>query len=1209
MNRQAILLVLALVMSSLTAMAQKYSATFDNSSPKQAVTILREATGYEFFYPKSLLDGNKVVVNGKYVNLPLDSLLDKIIEEQLGLSYKILDRTVVLSQPSAIDGKTIKQRVRGIVEEEDGEPLIGAVVLVKGVAQGVVTDADGRFVIDVEGRDPELSVSYVGMNPVNVKLNNRDLNKPLRIVLKPVESILDEVVVTGYQNLKRENATGSYQVITSKDLDTKSTSDLASRLEGSVPGLVMDARSKSSDEDAFVIRGVGTFQAKTSPLVVVDGLPIDGGMSTVNPYDIENITILKDAAAASIYGARASNGVIVITTKQAKTHKLQVDVNADITVSEKKDYSNYGWANAAQLIELEKYNFNAMLAEDGHPAIESILTDYNVKRRNQFSPVMRLLLANYAGELSTQDMNSTLESWSANNYRSEYQDVHDRARVTQLYNISLRHQGNSLRSSLNVSYKMDNMGVQREDGSTLSFKYRGDLAACRWLDLSFGVNVINKRNKTHDLGSYGTINSFLPYQSMYNPDGTLAGLETDVYLGADAFAEPRYELKDHSFNLVNEMSQNYRKYRYTNTRTFIHANFNILKGWKATAQFQYEDIYTSANTTHEKDTYYMRDIFNKYTTAKTEMVWVEDKSKDWWGADLDMALFMKDPAHYGKKQESQIVTTHNIPDGGAYIVNTKQSQFYTFRAQTSYNNTFGKHSIDALAGMEFRQTHTSGENHVMLGYDGSTLTNLTKNVNWAYVQKPTSNVFGSDVPVHGAPAEFSTSDVLHRYYSVYFVGNYSYDGRYSLSGSYRVDKTDLFGSDPKFRGRPLWSIGASWNMHNEGFMQPLTWVKALKLRGSYGLAGNIDPNSTSYLTAEIGTNFITGGKKGTLQTPPNDQLRWEKTATWNFGLDFSLFNYRLNGSVDYYHKSGSDLLTVTDLDWTSGWMNLTINSGNMVNRGIEVQLNGNIIRQTSRKSLGVNLGLNLAYNHNEVTSVSHPLNTGDEYLISSYLHEGYPINSLFSFYYTGIKEENGLYYMGWRDKDGNEHTSYMGNDLKPEDVIYSGSATPVYTGSLTPTVTWNGFSLSAMLNYYGGHYMRVGLDEWYPSVGSQNGYKGNWGNSAISAEALNYWHGDKSYPANGYNKKYYQYFGYGEYRHDNVVHADYLKVRNIMLSYNFDPKLCRKIGFSDIRLRFQMNNVATWARNSRNLDPEAVSNGKHIDKIPRSYTFSVFFSL
>ncbi len=900
----------------------------------------------------------------------------------------------------------------------------------------------------------------------------------------------------------------------------------------------------------------------------------------------------------------------MVTTKQAKAQRLQVDVNADVTVSERKDYSNYGWASAAQMIELEKYNFNAMLNEAGLPTLNSVLTDYDNNRVGTMSNVMRLLLSNYRGNISDAELNSTLSKWGNNDYRKEYRDAHDRTQFTQLYNVSLRYHGNALRSNLNVSYAQDNMGVQRESGNSLTFKYRGDLDVCKWLDLSFGVNVINNRNKTHDLGSYGYINSFLPYQSMYDGNGLPTGIEAGLYPGYDAFSNPAYELKSPLFSFTDEMGRNFNKYRYTNTRTYIHANFNLLPGWKASAQFQYEDIFSRSQTMHEAESYFMRDIFNRYTTASTVMEWVDDTSKDWWGADFDMDAWMNDFEHYGMTQVAKTQTTHNVPDGGSLETATVESQFYTFRAQTSYDNTFGKHMVNAVAGFEYRQTHTSSDMNVLLGYDDATQSNLNLLANWNYINNPTTGVFGSDVPIFGAPSRFTTSDVLHRYYSIYFVGNYVYDTRYSVSGSYRVDKTDLFGTDPKFRGRPLWSVGLSWNAHNESFLRELTWLNALKLRASYGLAGNIDSNSTSYLTAKISTNNITGGKLGTLQTPPNDQLRWEKTSTWNFGLDFSFFNYQLNGALDYYHKSGSDLLTVTDIDCTSGWSSLTINSGCMVNNGVELMLDGTILRQSHPKSIGLKLGFNFAYNHNKVTSVSHDILTGVDYLNSANLHEGYPIGSIFSFDYTGLKEIDGLYYMGWRDKNGEEHTSSISSsEFTKEDVIYSGPSTPVYTGSLTPTLMWNGFSLSAMMSYYGGHYMRVGNDEWTSSAGNAYGYTNTFGQSAVSAEALNYWHGDTSYPANGFLSKNYKYLNYSNYRNTNVVHADYMKIRNIILSYNFDSKLCRKIGLNDLRLRFQMNNIATWARNPRSLDPEAIYNGMHTDKTPRSYTFSIFFSL
>lgn len=1101
--------------------------------------------------------------------------------------------------------------ISGEVVDESGEPLAGATVMLKGTDIGVATNLDGQFSIMVSGKRPVLEIAYIGMKPETVSFDYHTM-KYLFIKMKRADNMMDEVVVTGYQNIKRESATGSYQVLTTEDLDKRSTSDLASRLEGAVPGLVMDPKKGSTDEDAFTIRGVGTFQAKSSPLIVVDGLPIEGGISTVNPYDIENITVLKDAAAASIYGARASNGVIVITTKQAKAQRLTVDFNADLTISEKQDYSNYGWASAADMIELERYNYNAMLAEPGQAGLNSVLTDYRNNRRGSISKVMRLFLQNHEGEISDSDMNAVLNDWAGKDYRKEYMDVHDRTHVTQLYNVAMRMQGNSLSSSFNVNYSTDNMGIQNENSNSLTFKYRGDLKVCKWLDLAFGVNVLNTRSKTHAYDSYTGINSFMPYETMYNADGTRRGMEAGTYLGLAPFSDSTYELKDATFNLADEMNRNFSKRRYTNTRTFLHANFNILPGWTASGQFQYEDIFARTKTLYEADSYFMRNLYNLYTTASSVMEWVADPSKDWWGADFDFDAYLADPDHYGMMQQAKTQTVHHIPEGGCLQTYTQEAQYYTFRAQTGYRNTFaGKHFVDAVAGMEYRQTRVTSEDGLQYGYDPRTQTNLNLMTDWAYINNPTSNVFGSDAPVFGAPSKFGTTSVLHRYYSLYATASYVYDNRYSLSGSYRVDKTDLFGSDPKFRGRPLWSVGASWNAHNETFLRDYTWLNALKLRASYGLTGNIDPNSTSYLTARIKTNSITGGKEGSLQTPPNDQLRWEKTATWNAGVDFSFLGYRVNGSIDYYHKKGTDLLTVTDLDRTTGWSSLTINSGNMVNNGIELQLDGVILPSRGRRSLGIRLGLNFAYNHNEITKVSHFVNSGSEYLNSSLLHEGYPINSMFAFDYTGLKEVDGFYYMGWRDHNGEEHTSSIGNsEFTIDDVVYIGSTTPVYTGALIPTITWNGFTLSAMFNYYGGHYMRIGNDEWSDNAGGAYGYSNTFGNGAVSEKALNYWRGDKRYPANGYFQKDYKYLGYSNYRSSNIAHADYLKFRNVMLSYNFDPKLCRRIGLNDIRLRFQVNNLGTWARNSRNLDPEALtSNGSHTNTVPRSYTFSLFFNL
>ena len=873
--------------------------------------------------------------------------------------------------------KTVEQEVQqiekktivGTILDENEDPLPGASIRIEGTQMGVISDVEGNFSIIAEGQAPVLLISYIGMKTSRVPLTPDA--KYIRAVLQPDATLMDEVIVTGYQNIKRENATGAFQNLTAKDMDKRYTGDITTNLEGKIPGLVTVTTDRyATGEDAITIRGVGTFNARTSPLVVVDGLPIEGGIESVNPYDIDNITVLKDAAAAAIYGARASNGVIVISTKRAKEERVSIDFNADLVVSEKQRYDNFNWASAADLIELEKYNFNAMLQEDPN-LIQQQLDYYNGGRVFNQSQVMRLLLQNYQGTLSDADLDATLGRWARNDYRQEWQDAHDRTQITHQYNLGIRVKGKSLSSSIAINYRGDNQGVQREYGNSLSFSYNGDLKVNKWWDMSFGVNVLNNRSKTHAMSDYGNINSFSAYESMYAADGSgnLNRMEADVYPGEDAFSNSLYSLKDPTYNFAEEMNYNFNKYRYTNVRTHVKTLFHLpVKGWTAQAQFQYEDINSRSQTRYNAESVRRHQLALADALQRRVALHAEPLQPLHHGAERDgvggrpelrLGAAFNDPntdwfdPYLGMMQVTNTEVNHAVPDGDLLSTYNTSSQFYTFRAQTQYNREFGAHAIDVLAGFEYRQTHTTTDNDLKYGYDHQTQTNLNLQTDWAFINNPYTGVLGSDYAVFGAPSDFDTSDVLHRYYSYYFTANYVYDRRYSLFGSYRVDKTDLFGTDPKFRGRPLWSVGASWNAHNEAFLKPIDWINVLKLRASFGLTGNIDSSVSSYLTASLGTNRYNGALTGTLLTPPNDQLRWEKTATWNAGLDFAVMNYRLSGSLDVYRKKGSDLLTSTDLDPTTGWTSLTINNGKMTNTGVELQLQGEILGREPRIQPGL----------------------------------------------------------------------------------------------------------------------------------------------------------------------------------------------------------------------------------------------------------------
>ena len=356
------------------------------------------------------------------------------------------------------------------------------------------------------------------------------------------------------------------------------------------------------------------------------------------------------------------------------------------------------------------------------------------------------------------------------------------------------------------------------------------------------------------------------------------------------------------------------------------------------------------------------------------------------------------------------------------------------------------------------------------------------------------------------------------------------------------------------------------------------------------------------MTASLSTNRFNGGIMGEIQEAPNDQLRWEKTATWNWGLDFALFGYRLNGSVDAYRKYSTDILTDVALDITSGFEDLLLNAGEMLNTGVELQLNGRILPSNSRKQLGINLGLTFGYNHNKVRKVYFHPHTGSEFR-SMELKQGYPLNTVIGVDYAGyVTDDKGITYGTWRDHNGEIHNTPLSSaDFKIEDCVYLGTSTPVWTGGIIPEIRYQGFTLSAMMHYYGGHYMNTDPRVW--SIAPDKG--------GTAASELDFWNGVEGAVPNGYLTKYYDSrtmkIASSDYR--NYSRADYLKLRSITLSYEFERRLIRRLGLSDLSLRFQVDNVATWARNGRSWDPEATRMGGIPVKTPSTYTMSLFLNL
>lgn len=1157
-------MLVATLLVPLAMTATGYSATFKDARMKDALEILSATTGYDFVYQSGLLDEVNNTVTGSYTDVSLDRLLNQTLTRQLGLRYTIIDKTISLSRTS-----TIPQPpgiVSGTIIDEEGLPLAGTTVRVKGASTAVMSDINGDFVIVPDKPDATLLFNYVGMSPLEMKLNETDSSRPFSIIMKRDVNLMDEVVVTGYQAIKRENATGAFQIVTSKDIDARTLYSLRENLEGKVAGLV-------SNSDDMQIRGVGTLNASRSPLIVVDGLPISGSLDEINTYDIEKVTVLKDAAAAAVYGARASNGVIVVTTKRGSTDRLQVSFNADLNFVERRDYDDTRMLDGSGLIQLEEKNLDWMT---GRADTARDLDNYYSRYGNIWNPFNRLYMQHLKGSVTDSEFNTWRDIWSRNNYRKEWQDFMEHTRLQQTYNLSVRNRGKYLGSNLTVNWRGDNTTLKNQFDNNLLLSYIGDLNPAKWIDLQFGIYFKNTRTKSHASDiyfDYEQAGSFANYLSMRDPDGSPARLQAAVYLDEPSLSNPALGLKDEGYVPYDELNKNYSTSRSTYTRSYVHVNIRPTAGLKLSAMGQYEDISERSEKELQSESYAMRHLYNLYTSG-------------------------------GK---------HLLPDGGKLTTASGEANYYTLRMQANYQKKFNeRHDTDILLGYEYRQTFSKSQTGTLFGYDPKTLTNSTGRINFDDLFNASQSDLGSyrlyQADIFQSSEAGRNTWVKHRYMSYYATMHYTYDRRYAVSGSWRIDECDLFGADKKFRRRPLWSAGISWNMQNESFMRGIQWINILKPRFSYGVTGNINAGYSSYLTASIGLNPLSGLKYANVTTPPNDQLRWEKSKTTNIGIDFSMFNYRLNGSIDYYNKQGQDVLSYIDVDPSTGFSQMLNNNAQTRNRGIELQLEGNILNAVSRDNLGINVALTLAYNKNKINRLNYRATSG--YSALTTYHEGYPINSLYSFDFDRIETDNdGYQQIFWKKADGTSHdTSLRGTDFKPEDVIFSGGRDPKLSGSFTPTITYRGFSLSAMLVWYTGHYMRTASSLWNYS------YSYSYGNNA-SRDLLDWWNMPEEQrdrlPGNGYMMSKTHVANYeAVYSSANIERADYAKLRNIVLSYQFPSALCRSLRMQQMRLRLQANDLCTWVSNSRGLDPEAVSaNGTLGFTKPRSYTIGLYITL
>lgn len=1020
-----------------------------------------------------------------------------------------------------------KRQISGTIVDDKGESLIGVTVAVKNGKNMCLTDADGHFNIWLNSNESTLIISYIGMKTMEVAVLH---DGPLKIVMKVDDNPLNEVIVTGYQTLSRERTTGSFNVVTADKLKDKLQTNIISRLEGMVPGLVYQ-------NGEFYLRGMSTLRGgptRNEPLLVVDGLPFEGNINSINPSIVKNVTFLKDAAAASIYGARAANGVIVITTIDGKGNgKTSVQYDASIKFTPAPNMSGLHRLNSRELVDLQKEGFKY---DPGQYAY--------LDPRERVNPVLELLYKNRAGMIDDAELEKGLDVYRNLDNRKELEEFYTKTGVRHQHNVSISGGNWANRYVVSLNYDGNNYNARYLSSERYGFSLRDNILFFKWLKADLGVTGSFSRDKGDTgMGQFTDIYHNNPsYTMLRDKDGTPINFPK---YKSDYELERLKELglMDESFNpITNRQEENFiTKDQYYKVQ--LGLNFKIIKGLNFDVRFQTENTVSKTTEFHSAESYYVRNMIN-------------------------------DAAQYNSMRKT---LTLNVPKGAQMGEYRSDVSAYTLRAQLNFSKEFGVHNVTAIAGGERRQKKSTGTSIYYMGFDESSLG--YKPVNPLTLSSLMRTEALTGYFMWQSIFNNYITDVENRFVSFYGNAAYCYDNRYDITGSIRVDQSNLFGTDPKFQYRPLWSVGGAWHIMREKFWKgKASWIDNLTLRLTYGIGGNVPKDAGPYLTLEAARyNQWSRDFASAIKNPPNPTLRWEKTATTNVGVDFAFFGNRITGALEFYNKRSNDLLANREADPTLGWRRVTLNYGTMYNRGIEFTLSSNNIRTTD---FSWSTTLNFDYNKNKLIDIDDSdinvfgITSGNASV------KGYPLGAIFSFRYAGLDGTDGTpqYYI-----DGGNSVAKNVSSLN--DIVYSGTRIPKYNGSLTNIFTYKNFNLSLMFVYYGGHVLRGEAAPFLSLPPTTN----------VNRDILNRWQqpGDEKRanvtPA---------FTGYSldatTVRHPwyaadvHVIKGDYIKLRDLSFTYTFDRQLTDKWGVSNLALTLQVQNLLTWHANNDGIDPEAL---------------------
>ena len=1117
----------------------KVTINVDKVLIRTALERLQKETKVHFVYDEENIDQDKRV-SLSYTQAPLKIVLEDFCK-QTSLRYEV-KRNLILILPGKADRNVNRQSflMKGVVTDEDGESIIGATVMIGGTSKGTVTDINGQYTLEVQSGDL-VSFTFVGMTDKVIKAQVN--KKMVNVQLESNATALADVVITGYQTLSKERATGSFDKVDSSVLSSRPTADLSTALQGLVAG--MQATEKEDGSIDFLIRGSSSLYADKKPLLVVDGFPIQGDFSSINPNDVESVTVLKDAAAASIWGARSANGVIVVTTKKGKKDKVQVDVQAFVRIGTNPDLEYImNQADSRTMVDYEMRAFEnnwKMAAWEYAPIFSKI--------QNSLTLAQELYYANKYQGLSKEEMEQGLERLRNTSNRQQLKDYLMQTQLLQQYNVSISGGTERMSNYMSLMYEKNDESTIKRGYEKFMINYNNSYKVTKWLTANLITTLQRKDQETSGV-TIGEFSNLSPYEMLLNEDGSYA-TNLNVYNRAELEKLPLEKLpySDWSYNMLREVRG--REYKTTNTmyRVQLGLNAQIIKGLNYDMRVQYESTSSEYKNYDSEDTFYARNLVNSYTEYNNE---------------------------------TQEVGVSRIPKGGVLRSGKTEYSNYVFRNQLNYNNSFAeKHEISALAGIEISQYDTEGTvNPYVYGYNKEKNTSSVPPYGYGSNVDSFKNFFGNSATIEGGNTSYSLR--CDRYVSYYTNIGYVYDGKYGASFSARGDGSNFVSDDPSLRWSPMWSVGAKWNIGKEEFIKDIDWINYLNLRATYGINGNAEKSTSPLTLVSVGSsvNSTTGTITGNISSFGNPSLCWEKTYTTNIGVDFDLFRSKLSGKLDFYNRKSKDVIGQVTIPSVYGTSTQKFNNAEILNRGVELELTGNF--HIPSVDLGIRSTVTYAYNYNKILKLYYPALYCYELVEADTHVEGRPVGSLYSYDFLGT--ENGIpYVIGANgDKISMNDVSVHNRSLGLDILHYSGTTIPPHTFGWSNQFTWNNFSLYVYLTGNFGGIFRAPTAGSIPSVGS--------GKTFVSSSIKDFADSDGTlYPTWPLKDEsnFYLWDRYTPNLEYFVQDASFIRLKEINLEYNLSKKLAGKLHLRGAKLFVQARNLGLiYCANDYGYDPE-----------------------